>query len=185
MQLLLKKSLLGGFFWHPSKASIFSSFYFLSFVWKNVLKCLVYYFFLAEKNSKQMDLQETAVIIEMDIEELRSLHKFDQYINLCEYYHLNRCKKWSRLYCEFLLNLQCLRWKSDWWWWSRTFTKLLLTILWNFLSLQSFLRSLTAVEKEKIKLEKRFVNVLKIWNSTKIALPEEEKIDLIFYFYSN
>ena len=26
-----------------------------------------------------MDLQETAVIIEMDIEELRSLHKFDQY----------------------------------------------------------------------------------------------------------
>ena len=39
-----------------------------------------------------MDLQETAVIIEMDIEELRSLHKFDQYINLCEYYHLNRCK---------------------------------------------------------------------------------------------
>ena len=51
--------------------------------------------------------------------------------------------------------------------------------------MQSFLRSLTAVEKEKIKLEKRFVNVLKIWNSTKIALPEEEKIDLIFYFYSN
>lgn len=54
-------------------------------------------------------------------------------------------------------------------------TKLLSETLWNFFSLRTFLRSLVAAEREKIKLEKRFAEVLKIWNCTKIALPEEEK----------
>lgn len=49
-----------------------------------------------------MDHQETAVIIEKDIEELNSMHKFDQSIN-----HLNRCENGvRRSYWDFLLKLR-------------------------------------------------------------------------------
>ena len=39
-----------------------------------------------------MDHQETSVIIEYDIEELNSMHKSDQYINVYAFYHLNSCE---------------------------------------------------------------------------------------------
>ena len=39
-----------------------------------------------------MAYQETAVITEKDIEELNSFNNFDQYINLCTFYCLNRCE---------------------------------------------------------------------------------------------
>ena len=54
-----------------------------------------------------MAYQENAVIIEKDIEELNSLNKFHQYINLCTFYHLNRCENGEK--CsnyEFILNIR-------------------------------------------------------------------------------
>ena len=59
------------------------------------------------KKSQKMDHQETAVIIEKDIEELNSMHKFDQNINLSAYYHLNRCENGvRRSNWDFLLKLR-------------------------------------------------------------------------------
>ena len=106
------------------------------------------------------------------------MHKSDQYINVYAYYHLNRCE--NGVGCsnqDFLLNLRYIYVEnlvgSETV--TKYITKLLSETLWNFFSLKTFLRSLVAAEREKIKLEKRFAEVLKIWNCTKIALPEEEK----------
>lgn len=49
---------------------------------------------------------ETAVQIEKDIEDLSSMEKFDQLINLVNYYHLYRCKIEKCNNCYFLCNLR-------------------------------------------------------------------------------
>lgn len=51
--------------------------------------------------------QETAVIIEKDIENLNSLKKIDQFINFRLFYHLNRCEKDNNcINCNFITNLR-------------------------------------------------------------------------------
>lgn len=52
----------------------------------------------------------------------------------------------------------------------------------NYFSLRTFLKSLAPVEREKRKLEQKFAEVLKMWNCTKIALPEEEKNKFCYIF---
>ena len=63
-----------------------------------------------KKKRKKMEHQEeTAVAIDKDIEELNRFNKYDQFITLSRYYHVNRreleinCKK-----CDFVLNLRHL-----------------------------------------------------------------------------
>lgn len=61
----------------------------------------------AEKtNSKKMAKTETAVQIEKDIEDLSSMEKFDEFINLVNYYHLYCCKIEKCNNCYFLCNLR-------------------------------------------------------------------------------
>ena len=38
------------------------------------------------------NFEETAMIIEMEIEKLYNLKKFNQVIYLCNIYHINRCE---------------------------------------------------------------------------------------------
>ena len=50
--------------------------------------------------------QETAVIIEKEIKRLNSYENIDPFINLCGFYHLNRCEMdTDSLYCRFICTL--------------------------------------------------------------------------------
>ena len=56
-----------------------------------------------------MEHQETAVAIEKGIEDLNPFDKFDQFITLSKYYHVNRCELGINCRkCDFVLNLRYL-----------------------------------------------------------------------------
>lgn len=97
------------------KSPCFLRKFLLKFV-KNILSLSVsvarnkYFMILSSRaeektNSKKMAKTETAVQIEKDIEDLSSMEKFDQFINLVNYFHLYRCKIEKCNNCYFLCNL--------------------------------------------------------------------------------
>ena len=47
--------------------------------------------------SNRLSNPETTVVIEKDIEELNRFDKFDQFITLSTFYHVNRCKDGNKL----------------------------------------------------------------------------------------
>ena len=51
------------------------------------------------------EYKETAVIMEKTIEELSSFKKFDRFIRLCTYYHVNRCENDDCENCTFVKKL--------------------------------------------------------------------------------
>ena len=51
------------------------------------------------------EYEETAVIIEKEIEKLSSLEKFDRFIHLSTYHHVNRCENDDCTNCAFVNNL--------------------------------------------------------------------------------
>ena len=57
------------------------------------------------------DFEETAVIIEKEIEKLYSLKKFNQFICLCDLYHINRCEHDACDNCNFVNKLECIYFK--------------------------------------------------------------------------
>ena len=63
-----------------------------------------------KKKRKKMEHQEeTAVAIDKDIEELNRFNKYDQFITLSRYYHVNRCElEINCKKCDFVLNLRYL-----------------------------------------------------------------------------
>lgn len=131
-----------------------------------------------------MDHPETAAVIEKDIQELNSLHRFDKFINLSAYYRLNRSENGAKCSnCNFFVNVWYIYIenlvggnKID------TLQNYCQEHFGNYFSLRTILKSLAPVEREKRKLEQKFAEVLKIWNCTKIALPEEEKNKFCYIF---
>lgn len=115
-----------------------------------------------------MAYQENAVIIEKDIEELNSLNKFHQYIKLCTFYHLNRCENGEKCSnCEFILNIRYIYVENlingagvD------NLKNYCRKYFGNFFSLQTLLMLLVTVERERVKLKKKFCEILKIWNTS-------------------
>ena len=54
----------------------------------------------------QENHQETAMIIEKEIKRLNSYENIDPFINLCGFYHSNRCEMDTNcLYCRFICTL--------------------------------------------------------------------------------
>ena len=49
---------------------------------------------------------ETAVVIEKEIECLNSYEKIDQFIGLCNFHHLHRCENIDCSNCKFILNFR-------------------------------------------------------------------------------
>ena len=100
---------------------------------------------------------ERAVIIQKDIADLNMLNRFDQYINLSTYFHLNRSERHDCDNCNFLLNLRYIyvevlvNQNGDGVEKLRNYCR---HFFGNFFSLRTFLRSLAAIEREKVKLEK-------------------------------
>ena len=47
---------------------------------------------MKKKKKKKMEHHETAVASDKDIEELNRFNKYDQFITLSRYYHVNRCE---------------------------------------------------------------------------------------------
>ena len=63
----------------------------------------------SNNNSNQIKkIAETAVQIEKDIEELSSLRKFDHFLKLADFYHIERCENIDCSNCLFLINLRYL-----------------------------------------------------------------------------
>lgn len=110
---------------------------------------------------------ETAVAIEKDIEDLSTLKKSDQYINLSSFYHLNRCRIEKCENCKFSANLRHIYVESlvnS----TGSVDKLQSSCghsYGTFYSLRILIRSLAAIETERIKLENKFINVLETWNA--------------------
>ena len=111
-------------------------------------------------------MADIAVQIEKDIEELSSLEKLDWFLKLTDFYYVERCENIDYSNCLFVINLRYLyvqnavvkynsvaplqkycRLKYD-----------------NFHSVRLLLRSLGAVQKERVKLDEEFQEILEIWN---------------------
>lgn len=102
-----------------------------------------------------MSYKETAVVIEEDTE------KFDQHISLCSFYHLNCCERGDDFTnCNFVINIRYVYVEnliggSD----IDNLQNYCRKYLGSFFSLKTFLKSLASIEREKIKLEKKFCEV--------------------------
>lgn len=115
--------------------------------------------------------QETAVKIEKDIVELNSFKKFDQFINLCLFSHLNWCEKDNDcVNCNFIVRNVYVENLSDNVNGVGSLQNYCRKYFGSFFSLRTFSKSLNAVGKEKIKLEKKINDVLRIWNAKNIQI---------------
>ena len=113
-----------------------------------------------------------AVAIEKDIENLDCFRKFDQFITLCNYCHMNRCE--TGVNCrkrKFFMNLRYLYVENLIS--GENVEKLLKYFGFNygnFYSMKTMLCSLAVIEKEKVKLNKKLEDMLKLWNVESIHL---------------
>ena len=121
---------------------------------------------------------KTAVAIEKHIEDLSTLKKFDWYINLSSFYYSNHCRIEKYENCKFSANLPHIYVESlvnS----TGSVDKLQSSCGHNygtFYSLRILIRSLAAIERERIKLENKFIKVLEIWNA--LNAPKWQKTNL-------
>ena len=110
---------------------------------------------------------ETAVIIEKEIEKLDCLKKFQRFITLCSFYHVDCCKRNNCVNCSFINKLSYIYTENFPHEVNETlgFQKFCREYFGSFFSLTILSKSLAAVEKEKIKLETKFTALLEIWNA--------------------
>ena len=109
---------------------------------------------------------EFAVQIEKDVE-LSSLQKFDRFLKLVGFFHVERCENVDCSYCMLIINLRYLYIektviKSDS---IDSLQKCCREKYINFYSLRYFLRTLGEIEKKRIQLDKEFTRTLEIWNT--------------------
>ena len=112
------------------------------------------------------DFEETAVVIEKEIEKLYNSKKFNQFICLCTVYHVNRCQNEKCINCNFLNELEHVYFENypDEVNGTECLQNLCRVHFGSFFSLTCFLKSVAAIEREKIKLESKFNEILQIWN---------------------
>ena len=99
-------------------------------------------------------MMETAVIIEKEIEKLDYLKKFKRFITLCYLYHVDRYKHNNCVNGSFIDKLSYIYTESfpDEVNGTLSLQKFCREYFGSFYSLTTLLKSLAAVEKEKIKL---------------------------------
>ena len=117
------------------------------------------------------DFEEAAVIIKKEIKMLHNFKKFNQFICLCNIYHINQCEHDDCNNCDFVNEHERIYFKNylDKVNGTESLQKCCREYHGNFFSLTSFLKCLASIEREKVKLELKFNNILQIWNaSTKI-----------------
>ena len=111
------------------------------------------------------DFEEMAVITEKEIEKLYNFQKFNQFICLCNIYHINRCEHDNCNNCNFVNKLEHIFFENYPGQVNGTEPyKIVAEYHGNFFSLTSFLKCLASIEREKIKLELKFNNIFQIWN---------------------
>ena len=119
--------------------------------------------------------KETAVIIEKEIEKLSSLEKFERFISLSIYYHVNRCENDEIVWYMCENNTNCIFVNKYCHIYHRNYTggenealnlqKICRNCLGNLFSLGVFSKSLASLEREQERLELKFKELLKIWNT--------------------
>ena len=109
-------------------------------------------------------MAETAVQIEKDIEELSSLQKFDRFLKLVDFFHVERCGNNDCSNCMFVIDLRYLYIETtiaqldsvD------SLQKYSRDKYINFHSLRHFLRTLAEIEKKEYNLT---LNFIKYWKN--------------------
>ena len=91
------------------------------------------------------EYEETAVIIEKEIEKLSSLEKFDRFIRLSTYYHVNRCENDDCTNFAFV-NKLCHIYHGNYTGGENEVLKICRKYFGNFFSLTVLLKSLASVE---------------------------------------
>ena len=110
---------------------------------------------------------KTAVIIEKEIEKLDCLEKIQRFITLCSFYHVDRCKHNNCVNCSFINKLSYIYTENfpDEKNGTLGLQQFCREYFGSFFSLTTLLKSLAAVEKEKIKLELKFKALFEILNA--------------------
>ena len=113
-----------------------------------------------------MAYEETALIIEIEIEELNNLEKFGQFIDLTTFYHLRRCRHNFGNNCTFIdkitnVYIENFHNEENG---INNLQKLCREYFGNFFSMVSLLNCLVVIEWEKVELEEKFNDLLKVWN---------------------
>ena len=108
------------------------------------------------------DFEETAVIVEKEIEKLYCLIKFNQFICLCNIYHIDCCEHDGCNNCNFVNKLERIYFENypDEVNRTKSLQKCCREYHGSFFSLTSFFKYLASIEKEKAKLELKFNNIL-------------------------
>ena len=102
-----------------------------------------------------MAYEETAVIIEKEIEKLNTLEKCDKFILLGTYFHVNRCENDDCRNCTFI-NKLCYIYNGNYNGGENevlNLQKICRKYFGNFFWITVFLKSLVSVERKKEKLE--------------------------------
>ena len=107
-------------------------------------------------------MAEIAAQIQKDIEEFSSLLKFDQFIKLASFYHVELCENDDCINCMFVINLRYLyieqiTLKSNS---VDSLQKYCKEKFANFYSLRHFLRTLGEIEKKEYYLT---LNLVRYW----------------------
>ena len=119
---------------------------------------------------------EAAVQIKKDFEDLSFMPKFDQFINLANFYHLYRCQIEKCSNCYFTCNLRYLYVQNVV---NETESFHVLQKLYrlnygSFYFLQLLLCPLVAIERKRVKLKIKFHEVLRIWKTVMAVQNSQE-----------
>ena len=109
---------------------------------------------------------ESAVQVGKDIENLSTLAKYGQYINLANFYHvhwweISKCNNFYFICNLWYLYIQNLVNEDGS---VEPLQKLCRLNYGSFYSSRTLLRSLAPKEQERIQLDKKFQEILRIWN---------------------
>ena len=104
------------------------------------------------------DFVETAVTFEKEIEKRYDLRRFNQFIFLCNVYHMDRCEHDSCENFDFIIKLENIYFKHypDELNGTDSLKNFCRKFHGNFSFLTSLLKILSSMEKEKVKLELQF-----------------------------
>ena len=105
--------------------------------------------------------------------EFTSLKKFDDYLKVLSYYHLERCEMENCSQCLFVINLRyvytghIIQEEKD----VKELRNYCIIRKEQFIASKFFIRGLASIEKERLKLDKEFHQILSLWNKTKDTMP--------------
>ena len=108
-------------------------------------------------------------LLEILIEDFNTLKKFDDYVKVLSFYHVERCEQDDCSQCLFGINLRyvytehVIQENKD----VKKLRNYCIMRKENFIASKLFIRRLAELERSRIELEKQFRGTLSLWNKKK------------------